>query len=328
MLEPHPAPSTDACVLTRRVHGGMGLHFTGASLVSRRAEPHWTQLPIRPPFDGVLAAATLQGRPAVLGRGGDLALLDTLDGAWERRAPAAPIGFDASTVAVLHGRLHVLGFDDASDRVLHWRYDAEEDRWSELAALPEQRRRFCVCAAGELLYAAGGFLAKSRTPTDAFDAYDPEADSWSKRPRLPYAVARAAMTAWEGRIHLLGGVGLRPAQLGPTPLRRTAVFSPSHARWSNGPALPHPRFDSVAVTTHSRIHLLGGEGESNRRAHAEMLDPVALAWLEHPQPSLSGRLAAAVANGGVHLLSTAPDALDTSLELCQVDDVLYIHTRA
>ena len=119
-------------------------------------------------------------------------------------------------------------------------------------------------------------------------------------------------------------MGARAPGLGAAPSRRTAVFSPAHAHWIEGPPLPVARFDAVAVASATRIHLLGGEGEAGRRPPAEALDPIAMAWLEHPQPTTTGRVAATVADGVIHLFSTSGTSEPPEPETCVVDDVFYV----
>lgn len=322
-----PREPAGACMLSRRPEPAEGWRVASGRVVARRPEPRWAarrSSGVR--LSGPLAAAALGRRLAVLDREGAHWSFDPATSAWETRAPLAMSGFGPSSLAQLHGRLHVLGYDGAYGGTWHTSYDAQADAWREHAALADHRREACVCAAGDLLYAAGGREGPSKHASAAFHAYDPAEDRWRPRPSLPHAATKAALASWGGRIHLFGGMADRPFPGGgrPSASRRTATFSPSLDAWREGPDLPEARFGAVAVATEERLHLLGGEGDGRRRAAALAMDPTSLHWLEAPQPFAQGHLAAAAAEGVVYVLQAEGDE-EFRLESCEVEDVFYVH---
>ncbi|WP_371502576.1 hypothetical protein OG871_36000 [Kitasatospora sp. NBC_00374] len=110
----------------------------------------------------------------------------------------------------------------------------------------------------------GGLAATSENPTptdvaltDAMEAYDPAAGTWTAAAPLPTArVGLAAVTGRDGRIYAIGG---SPNEQFP-PSDVVEVYTPGTDTWETAAPLPIPLAD-VSATTDSagNIYAFGGD---------------------------------------------------------------------
>lgn len=90
------------------------------------------------------------------------------------------------------------------------------------------------------------------TPLNTVAIYDPISGSWSNAAPMGSPRARhTAVTLRDGRIAVLGGLGLWP-------LASVEIYDPRTNSWTAGPSLAQPRYDHNAVTDGSTVTLLGG----------------------------------------------------------------------
>jgi kelch-like protein 10 len=131
---------------------------------------------------------------------------------WEA-SPSLPVPRAAPGVVGFGGRLYVAGGEvssgtddwDVTDSMII--YDPERRTWQPVVPMPTARTRLRLVAAGDYLYAIGGFSNRPRA-LPVVERYDPKRDTWEQvalmnQPRgLPGAVAISF-----GQTHFIVVVG-------------------------------------------------------------------------------------------------------------------------
>jgi len=129
---------------------------------------------------------------------------------------------------------------------------------------------------------------------------------WVERAAMPIPRSEMAWaTAWDGRMHVVGGYGE-----GRFDRAYHTVYDPAQDRWFDAAPLPRGA-NHVAVVAHAgRVYALGGFIEQNRRCDdkAFVYEVAADRWHEiAPLPRPRGAAAAVVLDGKVHLIGGATD---------------------
>ncbi len=118
------------------------------------------------------------------------ACFDPATGAWTD-LPAMPSGRSSHDVAVIDGKLYVVGgwnMQGADSTVWHTTalvcdLNQPELKWIEIATPPFQRRAVSVAAFQGRIYVIGGMTESGGTTTEV-SVYDPAANTWSVAPSL------------------------------------------------------------------------------------------------------------------------------------------------
>lgn len=154
-------------------------------------------------------------------------------------------------------------------------YDPSTDTWSEGDSIPEDRRRG---SAGLVLhegifYLVGGIQRGHMGGfVNWFDAYDPEAGTWSVLPDAPHARDHFCAAIADGKLVAAGGrtTSRETGQTFQLTVESTDVFDFKTARWSVEADIPTPRAGTAAVGHNSQVIVLGGESGSQQAAHDEV----------------------------------------------------------
>ena len=169
------------------------------------------------------------------------------------------------------------------------------------------------------LLVAGGFWSPEIEATSRFDAYDPEADSWTRLPDMPVAVTHVNFAMHRGTLWLAGGfVGDHP---GPV-TDEVWKFDLETGEWTRGPPLPEPRGGGALVARGDSLHYFGGhlpDRNTNSADHWVLelpTDPGASWTRAAPMPEPRSQLGAVevagkiYAVGGQFFHDTAPGPVD------------------
>jgi len=145
------------------------------------------------------------------------------------------------------------------------RYNIAEDKWTELAPLPEPRSSLDAAVVGRTIFAAGGWNLQGASSGKApwhetilsFNLDKPEA-GWQTLPGPGYKTRAASVAAHNGKLYLFGGI----QQRGIT--RKVSVFDPATSKWSAGPEL-HADSSSAGFATSSfatggHLYVTGNSG--------------------------------------------------------------------
>ncbi|MCI0752372.1 Kelch repeat-containing protein [Teichococcus vastitatis] len=129
---------------------------------------------------------------------------------------------------------------------------------------------------------------------------------WEARAPLPLPRSEMAWaTAWNGRMHVVGGYA---EQRVDRPYHH--VYDAASDRWNEAAPLPRGANHVAVVADQGRIYALGGFTEQNRAAHdgAFVYEVTEDRWRSiAPLPRARGAAAVAVLEGRVHLIGGATD---------------------
>lgn len=161
------------------------------------------------------------------------------------------------------------------------------------------------------IYVAGGLLSPNTGYSAHFEAYDPQADRWSRLATLLEARHHLALVANGGLLYGIGGFsGGFPnwqAQASVT------VYDPAADRWRDSVPLPAPRAEGVAAAVDGRIYVIGGRRRATPEsrhfndhidtAGGEVFDPATGRWSAIADaPTARNSAAAAVIAGRIYVV--------------------------
>src|SRR5882724_10440844 len=124
--------------------------------------------------------------------------------AWEPRTPM-PTPRGGLAVAVLAGRVHVLGGSGESVSNAHEVYDPATNRWTTANAMPTARDHLAAVAFQGRVWAMGGRASFVGEQYANVEIYDPATDSWRTGAPLPVGRGGLAAAALSDRILVFGG---------------------------------------------------------------------------------------------------------------------------
>jgi N-acetylneuraminic acid mutarotase len=189
------------------------------------------------------------------------------------------------------------------------RYDAKEDRWTDLAPFPADPAltHIGLACASQTLYAVGG-LDRSFNPSSQAHLFNATQSLWEPIPNLPQPRGAFGISVLEGLIYCSGG--FPPETRG----RDFARYDPEAGMWETLPPLPRSRESHVALALDGKIYLFGGRVRSLTRfvVETDVFDPGTMQWSQAKSiPTPRGGLAGAVLAGRAYLFggegSISPD---------------------
>jgi len=138
---------------------------------------------------------------------GELDIYDPATDSWSTGAPI-PVPEADAAATVLDGQLYVVGGCDnrqfcGTAGVL--RYDPSTDKWQRLPDYPTPESWLGCGAIEEMIYCAGGQQSFGRVSTATY-AYDPAANTWTRRADVPMALWAMGYTVANGKLLISGGV--------------------------------------------------------------------------------------------------------------------------
>ena len=127
------------------------------------------------------------------------------------------------------------------------------------AAAPPRALQFCAGTACDgCVYSLGGLDEVLMTKVADVCIYNPETDSWTKGPALPYVVSSMAAAEHAGCIYVCGG-GLGPpaAASGPPTSAGLLMLDPRTRAWTALPPMPTPVVGARAAVVAGRLYVPG-----------------------------------------------------------------------
>lgn len=233
------------------------------------------------------------------------------DGAWTT-ATDLPLRVQEIYPCLHQGALWVAGGlspdvpeaqQNISDSV--YRFDVENEVWSNEPSLPEPRHHGFLISTGNALLLFGGFVAANGGRWSASrDVLRLGSGGWSLIGTLPSAQSETVATVSGARVHLAGGraPGRSNADWGDQrDVALHQVFDPETGQTSTAAPLPMARNSAASFVIDGRWHIVGGRtvGGGNSARH-DVYDFDDDAWRDAaPLPQAQGGLAAAsVGNHG------------------------------
>jgi N-acetylneuraminic acid mutarotase len=222
------------------------------------------------------------------------------DAGWNA-GPSLPMRVQELHGATLGDRIYVAGGiaegNSVTSRVFVLDPGAEE--WRRVADMPEARHHMPLVAAGDSLYAIGGYNARGMIPVATVWVYDEAADRWLDRVPLPEPRGASAAGFVNGRIVVVGGVGP-----GNRLLDSIAIYNPGSGSWTRGAPLPTPRDHLAAAVVDDVLYAAGGRPLDPDRNFAQLdrYDPSTAGWTTlAPMPTARGGLEAAALGSAIHV---------------------------
>jgi N-acetylneuraminic acid mutarotase len=149
-----------------------------------------------------------------------------------------------------------------------------------------------AAALGGKLYVFGGSARGG--PSASVFAYDPAANSWSRRADMPLRRTAGGAAVLENRIVVAGGTGDSPAS--------TMVYDPVTDRWTLGPSLAAPREHLAVTGDGARVYVIGGRWGNELKATAESLDSLTGSWKRlADMPTARGGTSGGMVGGRVYV---------------------------
>ncbi|WP_439634590.1 Kelch repeat-containing protein [Glycocaulis sp.] len=195
----------------------------------------------------------------------------------------------------------------------------DDTRWSNAPDLPFPVQEIYPALLDGTIYVIGGFATGiSDRPLDISDrvlALTPGADeSWREMPRLPIPTHHPQCVGVDGTLYAIGGYTTEQGGVWSNTNRVWTLRPGEDTAWQEGPPLPGPWSENVAVALDGRIHVITGRRpsgvensewnhQSDVTAHL-VLDPAEGTWTTlAPSPSARNSAAAAVMNGLIHVVA-------------------------
>ncbi|MEP7014722.1 MAG: kelch repeat-containing protein [Verrucomicrobiota bacterium] len=147
--------------------------------------------------------------------------------------------------------------------------------WAIVANYPALVESSVVGSDGTYAYVAGGRI--SGGPSNTFNRYDPNSNSWTALPAMPTALfaTRGAFAANTNSFYVFGGFN------GATTFNTTYIYNAGTNSWTTGAPMPAARFfPNVAYDAPTgKIYVIGGFTSGSVEANQTWeYDPVANTW--------------------------------------------------
>ncbi len=182
---------------------------------------------------------------------------DPAKATWTSRTPM-PTQRSGGAAAVVDGKIYVAGGRPPRGHDFAV-YDPRSNTWKTLPDLPTQRNHLTAAAVDGKIYVIGGrFEGGFRSEkSDAVEVFDPAANAWAARARLPRPRGGVNGVEALGCIHVLGGEGNDQDPRGVFPDHD--VYNPRTDTWARLDPMPVPVHGVTgAAFMNGLIHLPGG----------------------------------------------------------------------
>ncbi|MFN0182139.1 MAG: Kelch repeat-containing protein [Gemmatimonadales bacterium] len=223
-----------------------------------------------------------RSRPAYRQQLADVTVYDPATGRWRAEAPLPEPRMAPIAVALGDTVVAGLGSTDDRDRVPDLWFLLDRPGWRALPALPVALGEVAAAVLGDRLIVVG----QGDDHTVALDLATGDWEPLGRIPRRPAADHHHAAEVVDGRLYLIGGLGLGAGVV--------QIFDPASNRWAFGPDVPFQAGSSASAVIDGQIHIVGGiDGDSTVASHAK-LDPTAGRWtMLRPMPRPRNHAAAA-----------------------------------
>jgi len=190
-------------------------------------------------------------------------------------------------------------------------------KWTPLAPMPTARQEVAVAELNGRVFVVGGFGSGSEAVATV-EVYDPATDRWETRTPLPAPTHHAAAAVVDGRLYVAGGYS--GGRVSWTPLRTVYEYDEARSSWSTRAPLRQARGGLAVVALGSRLHAVGGAGDSASGAH-EVYDPISDRWTDAPpMPTPRDHLAAVAFQGRLWAIGGRTSFVGTQYATVEIYD--------
>lgn len=208
-------------------------------------------------------AAVLDGKIYALLAGdslwarGSLVEYDPAKDTWTKKADLRSSLYGPG-IAVLDGKIYVIGgitnFENGGFKNLDTveQYDPRTGEWSVKASMNLNRHAMGVAVYNGRIYVFGGAHVDERGidgPTDAVEEYDPAADKWTMKRKMPFPDACHTVAVLGGRFFIIGG------DIGGNTLLE---YDPAADTYAYGKSRPAMNWRNCSAALNGKIYVIGG----------------------------------------------------------------------
>lgn len=143
-----------------------------------------------------------------------------------------------------------------------YRYDPRFREWTQIASMSTPRVSFAICSSDNRLYVLGG-VQHTAGDTDtteiilaSVEVYNPEENSWSYLPEMPYGAFDQAAATWQNTVYICGGISSLPSH--PIPLKSMKCLTPGSEQWTELDPLLTGRQGHSLTAYQGKLYALGG----------------------------------------------------------------------
>lgn len=166
-----------------------------------------------------------------------------------------------------------------------------QQRWQELAPLPEARAGLAAAAYDNAIYAIAGETENG--PSGLVTRYDPQTDSWSRRANKPTPVTYVSAVLLGEKIFVPGG-----ELADGTPTDILEVYDPRKDSWETRAPIPIKVSGYALADFEGQMFLFGGWDGEKALDRVFIYDPNDDAWREGTPMSTARAYAGAAEAGG------------------------------
>ena len=199
---------------------------------------------------------------------------------WKELAPM-PTSRGAAAAGVANGKIYVTGgvnsLPGVTENGVHparphnvmatvEEYDPAANSWKSVRPMLVARNHHMAVGAGGKIYVIGGrigagFISSASNNIDLVEMYDPAADLWTPRTRMPTARSAIAGGLYNNaQILVAGGEGQDARFLAA--FKAVEAYDTALNRWQILPSMLHPRHGLAAGVIGNRFYAVSGDGQS------------------------------------------------------------------
>jgi N-acetylneuraminic acid mutarotase len=198
---------------------------------------------------------------------------------WKELAPM-PTKRGAAAAGVANGKIYVTGgansLQGVNENGIHparphnvvptvEEYDPAANTWKTVRPLLLARNHHVAVGIGDKVYVIGGrvgsaFISGTSNNVDLVEMYDPAADLWMPRARMPTARSAIGAGVYNNQILVAGGEGQDQRLLAA--FKAVEAYDPVLNRWQVLPSMPHPRHGLAVGAIGNRFYTVSGDGQS------------------------------------------------------------------
>jgi N-acetylneuraminic acid mutarotase len=208
---------------------------------------------------------------------------------WKELAPM-PTKRGAASATAAGGKLYVTGgansLTGVTENGIHparphnvmgtvEEYDPATNTWRTRRSLLLPRNHHVTAGVGDKVYAIGGrvgsaFISGTSNNIDLVEMYDPAADLWVSRARMPTARSAMGFGIWNNHIITLGGEGQDQRFLAA--FKSAEAYDTTLNRWIVLPSMTRQRHGLAAGVVGNRLYAVSGDAQSagNGLEHASV----------------------------------------------------------
>lgn len=254
-----------AAVVNGKIYAIGGWAFGRALSAVEEYDPNkWTKKTKMPTRRFALSTSAVNGKIYAIGGWirGSLPTVEEYDpqtDTWQKKANM-PTRRAALSTSVVNGKIYAIGGTPDSQAALPTveEYNPLTDTWTRKADMPTPRISLSTSVVNGKIYAVGGWVWKGRGVTRVFstiEAYDPQADTWTKKANMPTPRSHLSTSAVNGKIYAIGG---GEGGVDRAALSTVEAYDPQTDKWTRKADMPTARKELSTSVVNGKIYAIGG----------------------------------------------------------------------